>query len=124
MSQAIVPEELAERVRALIDRHDGGEVLRAARRMGVRASDLRAIVDATAAEPSLSALAGIVRVYDVDAWWLIAGTTGLIADMPAERRVEALNLLSQLAAVMTMQRRLWHDDAGTISHGYRSGAGT
>ena len=115
--EAIVPEELAARVRSLIDRHDGGEVLRAARRMGVRPADLRAIVDATTAEPSLSALAAIVRLYDVDAWWLISGATGLVADMPAERRALALNLLSELGAAMTLQRRLWYGDAGTISQG-------
>ena len=108
MAVVIDPIGLSGRVIALIDRHDGGDVPRAARRIGARPSDLRAIADATTEHPSLSALAAIVRGYDVDAWWLISGETGLAADLPTERRVQTLNLLSELGAIMTMQRRLWH----------------
>ena len=116
MLAAIDPIQLAGRVAALIDRHDGGDAVRAAHRIGARLSDLRALVEATAEQPSLSALSAIVRGYDVDAWWLISGETGPDAGLPADRRVQALNLLSELAAAMTMQRRLWYGAAGTTPH--------
>ena len=112
MLEAIDPIQLAGRVAALIDRHDGGDVVRAARRIGARPSDLRALVEATADQPSLSTLSAIVRGYDVDAWWLISGETDVDTGLPADRRVQALNLLSELAAAMTMQRRLWYAGAG------------
>lgn len=113
MSEAIDPIELGTRVRALLDRHDGGDLLRAARRIGARPSELRAVVEGMVERPSLSTLSAIVRGYDVDAWWLISGEAGIGADLPAERRVLALNLLSELASAMTMQRRLQYRDAGT-----------
>lgn len=104
---AIVPEELAARVRDLIDRHDGGDVLRAARRIGAREADLRSILDAETGEPSLAALSAIVRGYDVDTWWLISGESQHAAsDLPAERRVGTLNLLSELGTTLTLHRRL------------------
>ena len=112
MLEAIDPIQLAGRVGALVDRHDGGDVVRAARRIGARPSDLRALVEATADQPSLSTLSAIVRGYDVDAWWLISGETGLDTGLPADRRVQALNLLSELAAAMTMQRRLYYGGIG------------
>ena len=108
MDDVIDRMELATRVAALIDRHDKGDLARAARRIGARAADLRDIVDGTGESPSLSALCAIVRGYDVDAWWLISGETGWSVDLPTERRVQTLNLLSELGATMTMQRRLWH----------------
>jgi hypothetical protein len=113
MLEAIDPIQLAGRVAALVDRHDGGDVVRAARRIGARPSDLRSIVEATVDHPSLSTLSAVVRGYDVDAWWLISGETGVDAGLPADRRVQALNLLSELAAAMTMQRRLWYGGTGT-----------
>ena len=122
MPEAIDPIELGARVQALLDRHDGGDLLRAARRIGARPSELRAIVEGMVERPSLSTLSAIVRGYDVDAWWLISGETGIGADLPAERRVLALNLLSELASAMTMQRRLQYRDAGTTPFSPRDGA--
>ena len=113
MLETIDPIQLAGRVAALIDRHDSGDVVLAARRIGARPSDLRALVEATTDHPSLSTLSAIVRGYDVDAWWLISGEAGLDTELPADRRVQALNLLSELATAMTMQRRLWYEGTAT-----------
>lgn len=106
MEEAIVPEELAARVRDLIDRHDDGDVARAARRIGAREVDLRAILDGESSHPSLAALSAIVRGYDVDTWWLISGEAEAASRLPADRRVETLNLLSELGTTLTLQRRL------------------
>jgi hypothetical protein len=106
MVEAIVPEELAARVRDLVDRFDQGDVVRAARRIGTREADLRAIVAAETAHPSLASLSAIVRGYDVDTWWLISGDTEAGTSLPTERRVGTLNLLSELGTTLTMQRRL------------------
>jgi hypothetical protein len=103
---AIVPQELAARVRGLIDRHDDGDVARAARHMGAREADLRAILAGESAEPSLGALSAIVRAYDVDTWWLISGESEPASQLPPERRVGTLNLLSELGTTLTLQRRL------------------
>jgi len=111
MTEAIVPEELAARVRSLIDRHDGGEVAQAARRIGTRECDLRAIVNGDSSHPSLAALSAIVRGYDVDCWWLISGEPQGGSTLPPERRVGTLNLLSELGTTLTMQRRLGHQTA-------------
>ena len=108
MTEAIVPEELAVRVRELIDRHDRGDVARAARRIGTRECDLRAIVNGDSSHPSLAALSAIVRGYDVDTCWLISGEHQAGSSLPPERRVGTLNLLSELGATLTMQRRLGH----------------
>lgn len=108
MTEAIVPEELAARVRELIDRHDRGDVAQAARRIGTRECDLRAIVDGDSSHPSLAALSAIVRGYDVDGWWLISGEPQAGSTLPPERRVGTLNLLSELGTTLTMQRRLGH----------------
>jgi hypothetical protein len=106
MAEAIVPEELAARVRELVDRHDGGDVARAAKRLGAREADLRAILSAETAKPSLAALSAIVRGYDVDTWWLISGEREAGSSLPTERRVGTLNLLSELGATLTLHRRL------------------
>lgn len=103
---AIIPEELAARVRGLIDRYDEGDVSRAARRIGARETDLQSITEAKSFEPSLPALSAIVRGYDVDAWWLISGESEPASRLPAERRVGTLNLLSELGTTLTLQRRL------------------
>jgi uncharacterized protein YceH (UPF0502 family) len=110
---AIVPEELAARVRGLVDRHDGGDVVRAARRIGTREADLRAILSAESSAPSVAALSAIVRGYDVDSWWLISGESSHATEVPTERRVEKLNLLSELGATLTLQRRL---NVGPLRH--------
>lgn len=106
MTEAIVPEELAARVRELIDHHDRGDVAQAARRIGTRECDLRAIVRGDSSHPSLAALSAIVRGYDVDTWWLISGELEPGSSLPPERRVGTLNLLSELGTTLTMQRRL------------------
>jgi hypothetical protein len=106
MTEAIIPEELAARVRDLVDRSDHGDVSRAARRIGAREGDLRAILGAESSQPSLAALSAIVRGYDVDSWWLITGDNEADSSLPAERRVGTLNLLSELGTTLTMQRRL------------------
>jgi hypothetical protein len=103
---AIVPEELAARVRGLIDHHDGGDVARAARRICTREADLQAILSAESSAPSVAALSAIVRGYDVDSWWLISGESSHTASDLTERRVEKLNLLSELGATLTLHRRL------------------
>ena len=106
MTDAIEANELAARVRELIDRSDRGDVSAAARRIGAREADLRAIVTAESSHPSLAALSAIVRGYDVDTWWLICGESELRNDVPADRRVGTLNLLSELGTALTLQRRL------------------
>jgi hypothetical protein len=106
MTEAIVPEELAARVRELIDDRDNGDVAQAARRIGTRECDLRAIVRGDSSHPSLAALSAIVRGYDVDTWWLISGELEAGSTLPPERRVGTLNLLSELGTTLTMQRRL------------------
>ena len=106
MTEAIVPEELAERVRDLVERRDAGDVTRAARRIGARESDLRAILAGESSRPSIAALSAIVRGYDVDTWWLIAGEAQPVEGLGAERRVDALNLLSELGTTLTLQRHL------------------
>jgi hypothetical protein len=103
---AIVPEELATRVRSLIERHDGGDVTRAARRIGARETDLRAIIGAESSQPSIAALSAIVRGYDVDTWWLISGESEPASQLPTDRWVGTLNLLSELGTALTLQRRL------------------
>lgn len=111
MTEAIVPEELATRVRELIDRHDRGDVAQAARRIGTRECDLRAIINGDSSHPSLAALSAIVRGYDVDTWWLISGELQAGSSLPTERRVGSLSLLSELGTTLTMQRRLGHQPA-------------
>jgi hypothetical protein len=106
MAEAIVAEELASRVRELVQRHDGGDVANAARRIGTREADLKAILDAASNRPSLATLSAIVRGYDVDTWWLISGEDDAGTMLPMERRVGTLNLLSELGTTLTMQRRL------------------
>src|SRR4051794_1597243 len=114
MVEAIVPEELAARVRELVDRFDDGDVVRAARRIGAREADMRAIVAAETAHPSLASLSAIVRGYDVDTWWLISGENEAGTTLPAERRVGTLNLLSELGTTLTMQRRLHANRPATL----------
>lgn len=109
MVEAIVPEELADRVRDLVERFDSGDAARAARRIGTREADLRAILGAQTSQPSLATLSAIVRGYDVDCWWLISGEREAGSSLPAERRVGTLNLLSELGTTLTMQRRLHAD---------------
>jgi hypothetical protein len=106
MSEAIDAKELAARVRELIDRFDGGDVATAARRIGARESDLCALLSAQSSQPSVAALSAIVRGYDVDTWWLICGETAYGSDLPTERRVGTLNLLSEIGTALTLQRRL------------------
>jgi hypothetical protein len=106
MAEAIVPEELAARVRELVQRHDRGDIALAARRIGTRETDLRAILDAETNRPSLATLSAIVRGYDVDTFWLISGEKEAGTSLPMERRVGTLNLLSELGTTLTMQRRL------------------
>ena len=117
MNEAIVPEELAARVRELIDRHDHGDVAQAARRIGTRECDLRAILRGDSSHPSLAALSAIVRGYDVDTWWLISGEADAGSSLPPERRVGTLNLLSELGTTLTMQRRLGHQRVVTVDDG-------
>jgi hypothetical protein len=114
MSEAIVPEELAARVRDLVDNNDQGDVAQAARRIGTRECDLRAILRGDSGHPSLAALSAIVRGYDVDTWWLISGEMEAGSSLPAERRVGTLNLLSELGTTLTMQRRLGHQPGGPV----------
>ena len=116
MSEAIDTKELAARVRELIDRFDQGDVATAARRIGARESDLRAIIAGESNHPSLAALSAIVRGYDVDTWWLICGETDHGSGLPAERRVGTLNLLSELGTALTLQRRL-HGISPRLSDG-------
>ena len=120
MTEAIVPEELAARVRELIDRYDRGEIAEAARRIGTRECDLRAIVEGESCHPSLAALSAIVRGYDVDTWWLISGEREPSSSLPPERRVGTLNLLSELGTTLTMQRRLSAQRADTADTGARA----
>src|SRR5437016_5201698 len=106
MQEAIVPEELAIRVRELVERYDGGDVARAAIRIGAREADLRSILGAEARQPNVAVLSAIVRGYDVDTWWLISGETEPGSRLPADRRIGTLNLLSELGTTLTLQRRL------------------
>lgn len=106
MTDVIDAKELGARVRELVDRFDAGDASTAARRIGARESDLRAILSAESSDPSLAALSAIVRGYDVDTWWLICGESEQGSDLPAERRVGTLNLLSELGTALTLQRRL------------------
>ena len=112
MSEAIVPAELAERVRRLVDRHDEGDVVRAAARIGVRESDLQSILAAEPKQPSAAVLSSIVRGYDVDTWWLISGETEASCELPPDRRVETLHLLSEVGKTLTLQR--WLVESGSI----------
>jgi transcriptional regulator with XRE-family HTH domain len=114
MTEAIVPEELAARVRELIDQHDHGDVAQAAHRIGTRECDLRAILRGDSSHPSLGALSAIVRGYDVDTWWLISGELEAGSSLPPERRVDTLNLLSELGTTLTMQRRLGHQQGVSL----------
>ena len=112
MQEAIVPEELAIRVRELVERYDGGDVARAAIRIGAREADLRSILGAEARQPSVAVLSAIVRGYDVDTWWLISGETTAGSTLPADRRVNTLHLLSELGTTLTLQRRLYGSGSG------------
>jgi len=106
MQEAIVPEELAIRVRELVERYDGGDVARAAIRIGAREADLRSILDAEARQPSVAVLSAIVR------GWLISGETTAGSTLPADRRVNTLHLLSELGTTLTLQRRLYGSGSG------------
>ena len=120
MEEAIVPEELAARVRELIDQFDGGDVPKASRRIGTRESDLRSILAAESNRPSLATLSSIVRGYDVDSWWLISGEREAGSSLPADRRVGTLNLLSDLGTTLTMQRRLYAQGRIDVDDGVRA----
>lgn len=120
MAEAIIPEELAARVRGLVDRFDNGDVSSAARRIGAREADLRTIVAGESTQPSLAALSAIVRGYDVDTWWLISGEREAATRLPAERRVGTLNLLSELGTTLTMQRRLRTQSLPLVDDGARA----
>jgi hypothetical protein len=106
MAEAIAPEELATRVRALIDNHDEGDVSRAAQRLGTRECDLHALLAGQHAQPNVAALSAIVRGYDVDTWWLITGETDVGSGMSTEQHIGRLSLLSELGTTLTLQRRL------------------
>src|SRR5919201_1619727 len=114
MTEAIVPEELAARVRDLVDRYDGGDVVRAATRIGAREADLRSIIAAEPRQPSAAVLSAIVRGYDVDTWWLISGETEAGSRLPADRRVSTLNLLSEVGTTLTLQRWLNGSGSGSV----------
>jgi hypothetical protein len=117
MTEAIVPHELAARVRELVERVDDGDVALASRRIGARECDLRAILAGNSFHPSLAALSAIVRGYDVDTWWLISGEREPGGGIPTERRVGTLNLLSELGATLTLQRRLHSHGPGSFENG-------
>ena len=106
MTEAIVPEELAVRVRELVNRFDHGDAARAAARIGAREGDLRSILAAAPRQPSVAVLSAIVRGYDVDVWWLISGETEAGCSLPADRRVNTLHLLSEVGTTLTLQRWL------------------
>lgn len=74
--------------------------------MGAREADLLSILAGESTDPSLGALSAIVRTYDVDTWWLISGESEPASQLPPERRVGTLNLLSELGTTLTLQRRL------------------
>src|SRR2546421_7151298 len=116
MQEAIVPEELAIRVRELVERYDGGDVARAAIRIGAREADLRSILDAEARQPSVAVLSAIVRGYDVDTWWLISGETTAGSTLPADRRGETPPLLSAFWTTLTLPRRLFRGGTGAGVH--------
>ena len=81
--------QVARRVRALIARHDGGDVTRAASRLGLTVTDLFRLESRLAhdAPERLRVLAAVVRSYDVDACWLLTGkpASELSALAPAVR---------------------------------------
>ncbi len=66
---------IAERVRLLVDRRDGGVILAASRRTGVTQSALHRMYHGEVAEPALGNLAKIARAYGVSLNWLVEGGT-------------------------------------------------
>lgn len=100
---ALTPRHVAQRVRKLIARHDGGDVARAARRLGVGAERLCRLDRALAADSPtrVALLATIGRSYHADVCWLLTGVTCDDARaLPDEVRLELSGTLMAVAEQM------------------------
>ena len=94
------PSEIAKRIRALIARHDGGDVIHAAQRLSLPVSTLcqleRILANDSRARTNL--LASVIHRYGTEAVWLLTGQNGAHASElePETRRTVAL-LLSDVS---------------------------
>jgi hypothetical protein len=87
---------LSARVHALIARHHAGDCRAAAEQLGLEPATLAGLLTSDWRQFSLSALAVIVRAYDVSPAWLLAASVG--ADAPSTRgSADAIALFSARA---------------------------
>lgn len=109
-----VATQIAKRIRTLIARHDGGDVTTAARRLGRPIADVLHPESLIAGdEPTaLDFLATVVRTYDADACWLIAGTRARnTSRLSTEAREAIVELLDELGDRLIDEVRRDHDGA-------------
>lgn len=108
-----VAHQIAKRIRTLIARHDGGDVTVAAHRLERPIADVcnpeGVIVRADPA--ALHFLATVVRIYDADACWLVAGTPARnAARLSSEVRGTIVELLDELGDRLLDEVRRERDD--------------
>jgi hypothetical protein len=94
------PSEIAKRIRALIARHDQGDVVRAAQRLALPVSTMCQLERFLAADSRARAnlLASVIHRYGTEAVWLLTGQEGAHASelAPETRRTVTL-LLSDVS---------------------------
>ena len=66
-------KNLAHRVQGLLQARFRGDLVAAARALGIDADDLRQIVEDETDYPRLDVLSALVRYFGVDACWLVTG---------------------------------------------------
>src|ERR687884_419459 len=96
---AFSPGDIARRVRSLIEQHDNGDEVAAARRLGVSRDTLAELLASSFAHPNLDTLGAITDAYEVDAIWLLTGEHDLLtSQLSAEARLGIAEILSALSA--------------------------
>lgn len=102
------PSGIAARVRWLVDTKDKGRVETAARRLGVRPSDLEHLdrwLSVDVAPEGTRLLAAIVQSYHVDACWLLTGEEELnTAALAPDERLRLAELLLSVADALLADR--------------------
>ena len=110
-----VAHEIAERIRTLIARQDDGDVTAAARRLDRPIADvyLPERIIASADEPAaIEFLATVVRTYEADVCWLIAGTSARAAlPLSREARDTIVELLAELSDLLIDEVRSDHEES-------------
>jgi hypothetical protein len=102
------PAGIAARIRWLIEKKDKGRLDVAARRLGVRQSELEQLerlLSGDAGPRGTQLLAAVVDGYHEDACWLLTGREEVdSAALPGEARLEVAHLLLEIASTLLAER--------------------